>query len=265
VAALQALVLAGLPPGSIERLVGPGGVGLLLEDRSPAVREASLRMLGAWLGAGSSTSSTSSNGSHEPGQQQQQQGSSSEGSAAAAAAAAVASVSGEAVGVMLGTERCQVYAPHLLPLLLLGLTDPEPALAELSLQQMEEVGRVWAAGAPPQQLETAAAAAGLAGHDRGAPAAAASDGAVPMDTSDTPTATATAAAAAAPSQQEQEQRAVAAALLPAPFVGLPGEGCRLMGASLLPGLLPRLVRELGEWTSRARAGAARWVTQPSGP
>jgi hypothetical protein len=56
---------------------------------------------------------------------------------------------------------------------------------------------------------------------------------------------------------EVSSTAVAAAQLPHPYQGLPPSGVGAMVATLLPAMLPGCLKELGEWTSRARVIAAR--------
>jgi hypothetical protein len=182
-------------------------------DRAAAVREAYYAALASWLGC------------HED----QQQGLQQQDAAAAHA-------------------RCKTYAPTLLPLLLLGVSDAQESIAAAALAAVEQVGASWQQQSAP--ITPAAAA----------PASQADAAATPMDTDDQQQQEQPAAAAAASrSDASATAAAVAAAQLLPPFQGLPAAGCRRMVAELLPQLLPSILSGLKEWTSSLRSAAARYV------
>jgi dynein assembly factor 5 len=213
---LRELVLSGLPAGLLDSQVAPA-VKPLTFDHTASVREAHYAALAAWLGCSQQ---------QQQNQQQQQAG---DGHAEAAAAAGAAHA------------RCRTYAPVLLPLLLLGVTDPQGSIAAATLRAVEQAGDIWQA-----QPATAAAAV-----------AAGSSEAVPMET-DT-SADPAAAAAAVPSAESLavSPAAVAAAQLLLPYQGLPSLPSRQMVAALLPQLLPLVASGLREWTVSLRSAAAR--------
>jgi hypothetical protein len=207
----------------------------LTVDRAPAVREASFRAVSHWLGyvpPGSSVASAAGGG---------------EGSAAAASAA---------------RARCRTHAPELLPLLLLGLSDPQASTAELALDLLEGVGGVWGAGGP---AAASAAAPDSMDVDAAATTTTSTPGGVaqpPPPPADVTMAEASDATPSAP-PAAPSAAATAAAQLPPPYRGLPSAAARAMAAPLLPQLLPPILQELGEWTVSMRAHAARWVGPPS--
>jgi surface antigen len=191
-------------------------------DRAAAVREAYYAALASWLGC-----------------QQHQQGSQEQDAAAAHA-------------------RCKTYAPALLPLLLLGVSDALDDIAAAALAAVEQVGAAWQQQQQQQQqLSPGVFAAAQA------PASQPDSAGAPMDTDDQQQqeqpAAAAAAAATSPSGVSASPAAMAAAQLLPPFQGLPAAGCRHMVAELLPQLLPGILSGLKEWTSSLRSAAARCV------
>ncbi|KAF6256970.1 armadillo-type protein [Scenedesmus sp. NREL 46B-D3] len=213
---LRALVLSGLPAGMVHSQLAPA-VKPLTFDRAAAVREAYYAALASWLGC-------------QQGQQQQD------------AAAAHA--------------RCKTYAPVLLPLLLLGVSDAQETIATAALAAVEQVGAAW----QQQQQESAPVLPAVE-----APAGQPDPAVTPMDTDDQQQqqqqqgqpAAAAAEASSSPSDVPVSSAAMAAAQLPPPFQGLPAAGCRRMVAVLLPQLLPGILTGLKEWTSSLRSAAAR--------
>ncbi|KAG2432604.1 hypothetical protein HXX76_008944 [Chlamydomonas incerta] len=210
--ALDALVGAGTPMSLVEEAVVPAlrPVG---HDRSQQVREAAFLALARWMGhsaAGTGTGAT----------------------AAATAATAAAGGSGPAEATATAAAapppRCdaRAYVPSLLPLLLIGVSDPQPGTAELALGLVEGVGSAWAAAEDAQAAASAAAEA----EGDGAEVSAAAD--------------------------ELALR-VAACSLGAPYGGRPGDGARRMVRALLGEQLPPLVKGLSEWTAGLRVAAAR--------
>jgi hypothetical protein len=181
-------------------------------DRAAAVREAYYAALASWLGC------------HED----QQQGLQQQDAAAAHA-------------------RCKTYAPALLPLLLLGVSDAQESIAAAALAAVEQVGASWQQQSAP--IFPAAAA----------PGSQADAAATPMDTDDQQQQEQPAAAAIDSSNVSASAAAVAAAQLMPPFQGLPAAGCRRMVAELLPQLLPSILPGLREWTSSLRSAAARYA------
>ncbi|KAF8068179.1 Dnaaf5 [Scenedesmus sp. PABB004] len=206
-AGLRSLVLSGLPAGAVGGTLAPA-LRPLAFDHSPSVRESYYAALAAWLGCAAQPAARAADG----------------GAEAAGAGAADAA-----------HAQCRTHAPALLPLLLLGVSDPVDGIAAAALAALEQAGAAWLA-------LPAAAAAGDSG------------GGEPMD-ADGPGAAA-AAAAAAPDLAASAE-AVAAAQLPPPFDGLPGEPCRRMVVALLPQLLPGVLAGLKEWTATLRSAAAR--------
>lgn len=219
--ALDSLLSSGaVPQRLVEGVVVPG-VRPLAADRAPAVREAFFAGLARWMGAEPASSSPEmASGGGE--------GLSSSGG-------------GGCVGPATAADRCRLYAPLLLPLLLLGVSDPSELVAAHALSQLEAVGRAWAQGGSGADAAAGAAAASV-GEGTGPMQVDGGEAPVPS------TAAEDAAASAA---------AVAAAALPPPYHGLPGAGARAMGAALLPELLPAMLRALGEWTAALRCAAAR--------
>ena len=241
VAALDALV-PGLPTSQVEGLLVPA-VKPLVTDRSPAVREAAFAALAHWLGATPQVAAA---------------GAAAAGDAATRAAAAVAYA-----------DWGHRHAGMLLPQLLLGVSDPQAELAAQVLLLVEAVGEAWLqqkhqrSNVQPQP------------HQQQGQNVGAENGTAPMEVD-----------SSIPEQQQQEaartagvpnvndqqagngsscctsdaepsSTAVTAAQLPPPYHGLPASGCRAMVSSLLPAMLPGCLKELGEWTSRARVIAAR--------
>lgn len=230
---LKHLVLSGLPAGLMNSQVAPA-IKPLTFDHTASVREAYYQALASWLGCS---------------MQQQQQGGATSSSDAAAAAAADAHA------------KCRTYAPVLLPLLLLGISDPQPNIAAASLQSVEQAGLAWQLQQSDPNAATSTAATAAATAAIGA----SSDAAVPMDT-DPPGAAAAALTNSSSAQSSHSlsedslqvlAAAEAAAQLPPPYQGLPTLPCRLMVSSLLPQLLPLVLSGLREWTVTLRSAAAR--------
>lgn len=223
--ALDALMASGaVPLRMVEGVVAPG-LRPLAADRSPAVREACFTAVARWMGARSGG----------PG-------------------AAADSPSEEDAG-----SRCHRYAPVLLPLLLLGVSDASEAVASLSLSQLESVGDAWESGSSMQVKKDGDGAAGAteaqAAGDQGGEAGES----MQVDGNQQRSST---SAAATNSERDDgaagvSPQAVAAVGLPAPYHGLPRSGARAMGGALLPDLLPPLLRDLREWTVGMRSAAAR--------
>ncbi|GLC36173.1 HEAT repeat-containing protein 2 [Pleodorina starrii] len=240
--ALDALVAAGAPMALVEDAVVTAlrPVG---HDRAQPVREAAFAALSRWMG-------------YRDG--------------AAAAPPSPAAEGGS------DTARLppQAYVPSLLPLLIIGVTDPQPATAELALRLVEGVGEAWAEAATAAASGGGAAAADIADAD----SAAARVQELVVDPAVSGTGDGAAAAnrqadaggrASAEADGEAEEgrdgwrsaaavaERVAACRLGPPYTGRPGAGCRAMARSLLAQHLPPLVRQLGEWTSGLRVAAAR--------
>lgn len=216
---LRALVLSGLPAGLVQSQLAPA-IKPLTFDRAGAVREAYYAAVASWLGS-------------QHGQQKQDANADTAPSGAAAAGAAHA--------------RCRTYAPVLLPLLLLGISDSQDSIAAATLAAVEEIGAAW------QQQEQGPSMPAACGQ---------LDSATPMETDEqqaTPAQGPPAAAACSSADLAVSAAAVATAQLPPPFHGLPSMGCRRMVANLLPQLLPGILSGLKEWTASLRSAAARCV------
>ncbi|KAG2454165.1 hypothetical protein HYH02_001200 [Chlamydomonas schloesseri] len=213
--ALDALVGAGTPMSLVEGSVVPAlrPVG---HDRAQQVREAAFAALARWMGYNDHSG----------------------GGAAAPAidAGSSASAAPPATPQQAQAQRdARAYVPSLLPLLLIGVSDPQPGTAELALRLVEGVGSAWAAA---EDAATAAAAATAAGTD--AATAAAED-----------------VGAELRAAADELALRVAACSLGAPYGGRPGDGARRMVRALLAEQLPPLVKGLSEWTAGLRVAAAR--------
>ncbi len=199
--ALDALATHGaLPAGTLHEVLAPG-LRAVAYDRAPAVREALFAALARWLGAAPPPAAAAEGGAAVP-----------------------------APAYHLG-ER-DVTA--LLPILLVGVSDPQPHVAAQVLAQVERVGDAWlargAAGEPSAAMQV-----------------------------DGPALAADASGSGQPGGDEasRKQRMVAACHLGPPYAGRPGEGARRMARALLPTLLPPVVADLTAWTAPQRAAAVR--------
>ena len=135
------------------------------------------------------------------------------------------------------TQECD--AQHLLPVLLLGVTDPSAEVAAHALALMQSVGQnycdtVLDAGAQPADQASDASAQAAPG-----------------------SATKQAQPDAASTSHAQMQAAAAAAALPAPFTERAPEHARRMVQHVLPAVLPPALREVREWTVALRLTASR--------
>ncbi len=123
----------------------------------------------------------------------------------------------------------------LLPLLLVGVTDPQAAIASLALSLVEGVGRSWEAAAalskPGEAVVPASPPQAMEGVE----------------------------AEATASSERSAEAAAASCQLGPPYAGRPAAGARRMAIDLLPLLLPPLLHDVGEWTVGQRACAARQV------
>ncbi len=233
--AVGAVVQAGIPAGLMQTLVAPG-VRPLVFDRSAQVRETFMTQLAAWMGYCSTGHGEAAVSADTAAPQQQQQ--QLEGAAAA-----------------------HTHAPALLPLLLLGVSDPQPDIAAQALALAEGVGQLYAAAAPPSTAPASCYEADQL--MRG--------GASAMDV-DTQIASPASSAAGQCSSSNQggswagmtdgqfaspSPAAVAAAQLGHPFRGPPQRSCLMMVQQLLPELLPPVLSDLKEWTVSQRCAAAR--------
>lgn len=236
--ALDALMASGaVPQPLVEGIVVPG-VRPLAADRSPAVREAFFAALAGWMGANISSGSGGTEAS--------------EADAGVSSAAEQGSSSAGRAG------RCRLYAPLLLPLLLLGVSDVSEAVAAQALTQLEQVGDIWEAAGRVDSEQNGAEAAMEEG-DGSQLAGASTQGeatAAAMQV-DEETGSSGDADGAQGSKGSVSPEAAAAAALPPPYHGMPSAGTRAMGGALLPQLLPSLIRELREWTAALRHTAAR--------
>lgn len=220
--ALDVVLAVGVPSRFLESLVAPG-IKSLTSDRAPNVREAFFRAVARWLGYTIDSSSA-------------------DGDAPLACA----------VDAQL---RNTVYAPVLLPLLLLGVSDSQAGIASEALQLVQGVGEAYCASSAAaiasdsstsnsNSASEGSTATGMdvdkpqqpsAAGDAEMPDVASSSGAFDLD-----------AAAAAVAEQ-----------LGHPYAGRPAAAARQMVQQLLPRLLPPVVKELGEWTIALRGSAAR--------
>lgn len=126
----------------------------------------------------------------------------------------------------------QPYVLDLLPLLLVGVTDPSPDIASRALELMEQVGDRLAE--PPDSP-----------HD-------------PMAIDETAPREGDGSAGAPPSEQDGGTgRAWRGPPLPPPYKGRPAHGIQNVVAKHMRELLRPLQRELREWTVASRQGAAR--------
>lgn len=216
ISALDALVASGqAAAGQVDSLLAPG-LKPTAHDRAPQVRDALMVAVANWLGYSTSSSGTA-------------------GGSDAAAAPSPSSSSAAASGGnnMPPRERVRAYGASLLPLLLTGVTDPQPASASLALSLAEGVGAAWSGdkasgGDTDVQMRDASGAE---------------------------------ASTSAGMEVDESEAAVAGAVfacqLGLPYTGRPGAGIRGLVQSLLSALLPPLIKELGEWTVGLRAAAAR--------
>lgn len=206
--ALVGLVgLAALPAGAVSQTVAPT-LRPYAYDRMPAVRTSLFDMLAFWLG--------------KKGVPQ--------------------GVGSRAAQLMTEVDPglAHSYAPDLLPVLLVGVNDPQPSVAEAVLNQVENVGEVWCehqartrskeAGGDTYMVDSAGAGAAPAG------------GAEP---------------GASGAGDAECAAAVQACQLGTPYKGRPGAGARAMVRDLLPILLPPIIKELTEWLVAQRVCAAR--------
>ncbi|MEW5314213.1 MAG: hypothetical protein WDW38_005727 [Sanguina aurantia] len=265
VSALHALVARdGVAAGVVASSIAVG-VRPVAHDRSVAVRQALFDALASWLGceaaaaaALATAAATAAAGSQQPGSNSSNNQDSMQTEAAV---------------------RARTYAPALLPLLLMGVTDPQASVSTHVLRLVERVGESWAGS---HTSHPAAPVSGLAemeteepsSSDNSPPTAqdSAMQEALPRAASPDATQGAgagserhTGAAAAMPSssclsrsvEDSGVDAAVAACRLPVPYTGRPSAGCRAMVQSLLPQLLPPLTRDLSEWTVGQRSAASR--------
>ena len=177
--ALGALVTSGCVPAGLVESLVCPALRPVAYDRAPNVREALFVAVAEWLGYSRDE----------------------------------ATASKECVLLSQTTTAC------LLPLLLVGVTDPHTPLASEALALVEGVGRVWASdkaasSASPEQREAAAESA-------------------------------------------SEAAAAVACDLGPPFTGRPGHGARGLVRELLPLLLQPLLAEVSEWTVALRSAASR--------
>ncbi|GLI65295.1 hypothetical protein VaNZ11_008788 [Volvox africanus] len=271
--ALDALVAAGAPMVLVESAIVPAlrPVG---HDRAQPVREAAFSALARWMGyrADASVASaiarppvTTGVGEHD---------------AWVTTAAAAASQPAET------RLPPQAYVPSLLPLLIIGVTDPQPATADLALRLVEGVGEVWAAGngsstststtantkdadahpAPVDEIRSPPAAVAQNDRREGKITAAGQGAPEPSYVEGSATTACSAEGKSATAEVEAAEEdafdaaiaaRVSACRLGPPYQGRPGAGCRAMVRALLAEHLPPLVRQLGEWTSALRVAAAR--------
>ena len=147
-------------------------------------------------------------------------------------------------------------AASLLPLLLVGVTDPQPALASSALRQIEDVGQAWerrSKGGVDADPANAAATS--------APASVPADGTSPMEGVVEAAGASSEAAAMqgeiAEAASSEEEASVAASQLGPPYTGRPAPGARDMVRELLPLLLQPLLSEVAEWTVALRSSASR--------
>lgn len=238
--ALDALLVAGVPPALVASVVAPG-VKPAAYDRAPAVREALFTAVAHWLGYREEAAADAAGAEAEPGP------ASTSGAPALAVAEAVVATQ----------QQCSQHAAALLPLLLVGVTDPQEATAALALRLIEGVGRLWQAGSCG--TTAAATAMDMDGAAAGTPPPATDgDGDVAMASALTTSAAATAAAGGNQAVPGGDVAAAfAACQLGPPYQGRPGPGCRALVSSLLPKLLPPIAKELTEWTVALRVAAAR--------
>ena len=191
--ALGALVSGGcVPAGLVESLVCPA-LRPVAYDRAPAVREALFAAIAKWMGGSGDSSS-------------------------------VNPASGPKALTSLST------AASLLPLLLVGVTDPQPSLASAALQLVEAVGCAWVDrhGGPGRAEGNVSTSQPMEGVEP-----------------------------AAGEDEERAAKAAAACQLGPPYSGRPGPGARGMVRELLHLLLRPLLAEVGEWTVALRATASR--------
>ena len=146
----------------------------------------------------------------------------------------------------------KMTAASLLPLLLVGVTDPQPTLAVSALRLVEDVGRAWERGAPAQTLPPTPEGESVpmegvteASGSNGAAAGAAGGGDAPAVDRD------------AEVTSDEEASSVVASQLGPPYDGRPAAGARAMVRDLLPLLMQPLLSEVAEWTVSLRSSASR--------
>lgn len=241
ISALHALVVRdGVAAGVVESSIAVG-VRPVAHDRSVAVRQALFDALASWLGcdaaAAAALATPAATGSQQPDSSSSSQQDSMQTEAAV---------------------RARTYAPALLPLLLMGVTDPQASVSTHVLQLVERVGESWAGSHTSHRAASLSGVAEMETEEPSSsdntPATADSEDSamqevLPRTSSSDATQGAgagsesqTGAAAAMPSdsclsrsvEDSSVNAAVAACRLPVPYSGRPSAGCRAMVQSLLP-------------------------------
>ncbi|GMH41563.1 hypothetical protein BSKO_09473 [Bryopsis sp. KO-2023] len=190
--ALDALVLKGVSAGVVADIIGPG-VENLAVDQSKQVRKACFEFLAGWMGG-----------------------------------------RGPAVGpeILSGGVDPVGYAPHLMPVLLLGLTDDEVDIAELCLEMIEETGRAFCEMSDRPQSQTQGDSSAMD---------------IEQETTEAEVTSTT------PSE------ATLVDFLGVPFRRNPSATTRRMIVSIIPGVLPGILESLKSWSNEGQRRASRVV------
>lgn len=206
--AINSVVLGGLPAGMVGDVLVPA-VRVLGLDRTIAVREPFFVYIAGWLGYATDNKGTEN-------------------------------------------HRCtknevdpRTYAPQLLPLLLLGLSDESADIAEMTLNLVEGVGEVYLKFEYSSEY----------GHAKTADKESVS---IPVDSvkfnADRVRLTENDQMREAAKKHFQSDSI--GLKLPPPYKGRPGRGCRLMIQDYLGQLIHPVQKDLKQWTSNVRLGAA---------
>ena len=137
-------------------------------------------------------------------------------------------------GSVCDAARPQRYAPHLVPVLLLGVTDTSADVAGHALSLLDHAGQHYCAIVLDAASDTTTATAG--GDDTGGAAAAATGSGDGGD---------------------EGAAGAAAASLPAPFTGRAPAPARRMVQHQLPTILSPVLKDMREWTVALRLTASR--------
>lgn len=205
--AINSVVLCGLPAGTVAELLIPS-LKVLALDRTIGVRELFFTYIAGWLGY------------------------------------AIDIKDRENQLRLNDTLDPMTYAPQLLPLLLLGLSDESVDVAEKTLLLVEGVGELYMKFQCSSEIDIRKMVNKEAFRTR------------------VESYTGSADRLAGNHQMEEEaeghlQHGSSGFELPPPYKGRPGKGCRMMVQAYLEQLMNPVQKDLKKWTSNVRLGAAR--------
>ncbi|KAH9305027.1 hypothetical protein KI387_009431, partial [Taxus chinensis] len=205
--AINSVVLCGLPAGMVADLLVPA-IKVLALDRTIVVREQFFVYVAGWLGYAIDINDTENQKSFR------------------------------------GGLDPRTYAPQLLPLLLLGVSDESADVAEKALHLVEGVGEVYMKFECHAETEIAKMV------DKESPRRPVESCTRYTDVIDRS------------NQREEEagnhpQQDSIGLELPLPYKGRPSKGCRMMVQAYIGKLIYPVQKDLKQWTSNVRLGAAR--------